>query len=153
MIPRQHRAKAAGVAATAAVFIGGWEGLQTVAYRDASPAQIWTICYGSTEGVKPGDRKTVEECNALLEGELREKYIPGVEACLRAPATDRQRVAFYSFAYNLGIGRFCKSIAPVWNAGDKAGACAKLLRFNTAGGIPLRGLTRRRQAEYELCSG
>ena len=145
------KGKVTGVAAAAALFIGGWEGLQTVAYRDASPAQIWTICYGSTDGVKKGDRKTVEECNALLESELREKYIPGVEACLRAPATDSQKVAFYSFAYNLGVGRFCKSIAPVWNSGDKAGACAKLLRFNTAGGIPLRGLTRRRQAEYELC--
>ena len=135
--------------AIAAPLVMGFEGLRHTVYSD--PIGIKTYCVGETRNPERRYYST-EECNALLEGELREKYIPGVEACLRAPATDRQRVAFYSFAYNLGIGRFCKSIAPVWNAGDRAGACAKLLRFNTAGGIPLRGLTRRRQAEFDLCS-
>jgi lysozyme len=37
------------------------------------------------------------------------------------------------------------------NAGDYTGACNQLLRWNRAGGKEVRGLTRRRVAERELC--
>nr|WP_241482183.1 hypothetical protein [Leisingera sp. ANG-Vp] len=39
--------------ASAVSFIGQWEGLRTEAYRDV--VGVWTVCYGETKGVKPGD--------------------------------------------------------------------------------------------------
>jgi len=36
-------------------------------------------------------------------------------------------------------------------AGDYAGACEAILLYDKFHGKPLRGLTKRRQAEYQLC--
>ena len=39
------------------------------------------------------------------------------------------------------------------NAGDYAGACLQVLRWDKFNGKPLAGLTKRRQVEYEQCMG
>lgn len=146
------RLKAAAIGGSLVGLVGGFEGLRQSAYPDpATHGKPWTICYGHTEGVKPGDRKTVEECKALLIKDL-DVYANGVEQCIRVPMTDGQFIAFVSFAFNVGVGTFCKSsVAGLTNQGHAREGCDRLLNFNKAAGVTFPGLTRRRQAERAYC--
>lgn len=140
---------AVGILAVAVV--GDFEGLRTKAYRDV--VGIPTVCFGETRGVKMGDRYTVEECRAMLGRGLVE-FETGMTKCLKNPARipDKTYVAFLSFAYNVGTGAFCKStLARKANAGDLKGACNELPKWNKAGGKVVRGLTKRRAEERQLC--
>lgn len=140
---------AMGALALATPFIAQWEGLRTNAYYDV--VGIPTICYGSTSGVKITDKKTKAECDALLNDEIRE-YMNAVELYVKVPLPDTRKAALTAFSYNVGIGAFKKStLLKKLNAGDTRGACNELLRWNTAGGIPIKGLTRRREQERNLC--
>jgi lysozyme len=144
--------KGGAVAALAVALVGGFEGLRLNAYPDpATRGYPWTICYGSTEGVRPGDKKSLDECKALLVKEL-DVYADKVEDCIKRPMSDETEVAFLSLAYNIGTGGFCKSsVARLYNAGDGRGACDAMLRFNRANGIVFPGLTKRRTKERQLC--
>jgi len=55
------------------------------------------------------------------------------------------------FAYNLGIGSYCKYIAPQLNSGATLAACNHLLKFDHAAGVVFPGLTKRRERERQLC--
>lgn len=143
----------AATLAAAAAFITPWEGVRTLAYRD--PVGIWTVCIGETEGVKPGDRYTPAQCTEMLKKKLP-RYWNEIAACMGPELVDRQteqrKVAFISFAYNVGSSAFCRStLLRKLRAGDVRGACNELPRWDKAGGQSLRGLTRRRKAERELC--
>lgn len=152
LIPEQHRRKA-GAVAIAVGLVGGFEGLRQTAYQDFSPARVWTVCYGETDGVKRGDHYSKAECDAMLAGRL-EEFERGVRSCVSASLTDRQMAASISLAYNIGVGAFCRSsVARAFNAGDIRGGCDAFLRFNRAGGIVFPGLTKRREAERQLCLG
>lgn len=144
--------KGGAVAAMAVALVGGFEGLRQNAYPDpATQGQPWTICYGSTNGVKPGDYKTVEQCKAVLVQELQ-VYSNGIEACVRVPLPDARLVALTSFAYNVGVKAACGSSAVnLINQGKTAEGCEALLKWNRAAGIVFPGLTRRRQKERQFC--
>lgn len=144
--------KSAGLAAVCVALVGTFEGLRTKAYPDpATHGAPWTICYGETKGVKRGDVHTVAECKAMLVNSL-EGYATSLERCTKQPMPDGAYAAFLSLSYNIGSGGFCKSsVARLWNAGDRRGACDALLRFNRAGGRVLAGLTRRRKDERAMC--
>lgn len=146
----------AAILATAAAFVGPWEGLRTDAYLDriASPA-VWTVCYGETRGVKAGDSHTPEECAAKLSAALGE-FRGRLAACIPALPDQPEgvQVALVSWAYNVGTGPngACGStLARLANAGDWRAACDQLPRWNKAGGREVRGLTNRRAAEKALC--
>ncbi len=147
------RLKKGSMAAVLAVgLVGGFEGLRQNAYPDpATKGPPWTICYGHTEGVKPGDRHTVEECKALLISDLA-IYAGGIEGCVTVPLSDERFVALTSFAFNVGVGAACKSsVVKLINAGRTRAGCDALMKWNRAAGIVFPGLTRRRAAERELC--
>jgi len=130
-------------------FVGAWEGLQTVAYRD--PIGVATACYGETRGIKMGDRFTKEQCDAMLADGLLE-FAAGIERCLPPGTPDTRRVAAVSLAYNIGQGAFLKStVCRRLQAGDVQGACDAFMMWAKAGGIEFRGLVNRRKAERELC--
>lgn len=140
--------------AAAVAFVGPWEGQKTEAYLDriANPP-VWTVCYGETRGVQRGDRYTPEQCKAMLAVALQE-YHDDLAKCI--PALPQQsvevRVALSSWAYNVGVGAGCSStLAKRANAGRWKEACDQLLRWDKAGGVTVRGLTNRRQAEHRLC--
>lgn len=142
--------RAAPWVAAATVFVGGWEGLQLVAYRDV--VGVATVCYGETRGVRMGDRHTKAECDAMLAEGLSD-FAEGVRACVPFDALPvPTQVAVVSLAYNIGQGGFCRStVARKLREGDRAGACDAFMAWNKAGGVVWRGLTRRRAAERELC--
>ena len=154
---RKRAATTAGTAAVlaaAAAFVGPWEGERTETYLDriASPP-VWTVCYGETRGVKPGDRYTSAECSKMLMAALGE-YRDQLTRCVPALPQQPQgvQVALTSWTYNVGAGAACSStLARLANAGDWRAACNQLPRWNKAGGKVVRGLTNRRAAEQKLC--
>lgn len=151
MAPPRLR-KGTAVAALAIAVVGGFEGLRQNAYPDpASGGKPWTICYGHTEGVKPGDRKSIEECKALLLSDLT-VYSEGILSCTTVPLTDERFVALTSFAYNVGVQTACRSsVVRLINQGSTRQGCDRLMQFNKAFGITFPGLTARRARERELC--
>lgn len=136
-------------AALAISVVGGFEGLRLNAYRDV--VGVATVCYGETRGVKMGDRHSKAECDAMLLKGLAE-FEAGVLACTPITMPDARLVATVSLAYNIGTGAYCRSsVARLLNAGATRQACDAFLKWNKAGGIVFPGLTRRREAERQLC--
>lgn len=135
-------------------FIGRWEGLRLEAYQDI--VGVWTVCYGETKGVRPGDSYTQAECDAMLSREIL-AYRDGLRPAFtsdtlesRMPVT--RDLAFTSLAYNVGVGAASGSTAVRrLNDGNVAGACQAIGWWNKAGGRVVRGLVNRRSEEVELC--
>jgi lysozyme len=146
--------KGGAAAALAVAVIGGFEGLSLVAYPDpASRGPPWTICYGHTGHVTPGERDSLLQCKALLQADLG-VYATGVERCVHDAdkLPDARYVALLSLAYNIGVGGLCSSsVVRDLNAGDVQRACDDFLKYNRAAGIVWAGLTRRRVEERQLC--
>lgn len=140
------------VAVVCVTLVGGFEGLRLNAYPDpATKGPPWTVCYGETAGVKPGDHHTVEECKAMLVSSL-ETYAEAIERCVLVDLPDERFIALTSFAYNVGTGTACKSsVVRLINEGRTRDGCDALLRFNRAAGIVFPGLTKRREREREFC--
>lgn len=133
----------------AASFISYFEGRNLVAYLD--PVGIPTICEGVTRGVRLGQVATEQECDVRLSEEVR-RAAAAVDRNVRVRLTPTGYAAWVSFVYNVGERNFAKSTAlEKLNAGDTVGACNEMPRWVYAGGRKLKGLVKRRQAEFELC--
>jgi lysozyme len=128
------------------------EGVKLQGYRD--PVGIATSCVGHTgPDAVVGKRYTEDQCQTTLNADL-EKHAQGVLACVHKPMTDGEKAAFTSFAFNVGVAKFCSSsMARKANAGDMKGACAELSKWVYAGGKPLPGLVKRRADERAICEG
>ncbi|MDX1977316.1 MAG: lysozyme [Pseudanabaenaceae cyanobacterium bins.68] len=125
-----------------------FEGLELSAYL--CPAGVWTIGYGHTGDVHPGDRITAQEAEGLLREDL-DYFERQVSRLVRVPVTDNQYAALVSFCYNVGEGALADStLLRLLNASDYAGALEQFMRWVNANGVPLPGLVRRRQAEKAL---
>jgi len=81
--------------------IAEFEGLRLVAYQCS--AGVWTIGWGETDGVRPGDRCTKEQADRWLLEDLEERVRAVRDACT-LPATDAELGAMVSLAYNIGMG-------------------------------------------------
>ena len=140
------------LSASALVGIAVHEGYREAAYRPV-PGDVPTIGFGTTAGVQMGDR--IEPVQALVRKLADVQQFEGaLKQCVRVPLHQHEYDAFLSLAYNIGSGGFCGStLVRRLNAGDYAGACAEILRWDRFRGEPLRGLTLRRQAENRQCLG
>jgi lysozyme len=128
------------------------------AYLD--PVRIWTIGWGHAIvygvhflhglGNKELARSlypegiTKPQAEDLLRQDVAET-VREVEHLVKDPLTDNQFAALVSFTFNLGPGNLTKLLRK-----GLANVADRFLLFNQAGGKPLKGLTRRRQAEREL---
>ena len=139
----------AAALALATTMIATFEGLRLTPYRD--PVGILTVCYGHTGAdIQARKKYTREECTQLLRRDIA-RHAQAL-ACITRPLNEYQQAAFVSFAYNVGAGAFCRStLVKKANAGDMAGACAELSKWNKAGGKVLPGLVKRRAAERAMC--
>lgn len=139
-------------------FIADREGESLVAYQDVG--KVWTICNGETEGVRPSDRMTPEQCRALTQSRVGQ-FMGKVDALLQPDVPPATLAAHTSFAYNVGINGYAKSqTLKLSNTGDIMAGCDAMMNWYTAGGRDCRvrgngcyGLVLRRQDEVKLCKG
>lgn len=159
MSPKQ-RALAAALTVSAGVLVSTAlkEGYRGEAYPDpATKAAPWTIGFGETNGVKPGDRTTPERALIQLKKSL-DHHAAGVARCVHAPLSQGEFDASVDLAYNIGVAAFCRSsIVQRFNAGDYEGGCMAFLLYTKArvNGklVELRGLVLRRRANFRTCIG
>lgn len=121
-----------------------FEGCRLTAYR--CPANVLTIGYGHTAGVKEGQTITQAQAESYLKTDLA-KYESNVmkyndKYCWNQNEFD----AMTSFAYNLG------SINSLTANGSRSKnlVASKIELYNKANGKELAGLTTRRKAEKAL---
>jgi lysozyme len=133
--------------------IKSFEGLRLDAYQDQ--AGVWTIGYGHTAGVAPGQLVNQELADMFLRSDLgrAETYVAVVTRDV--PTADDQFAAMVSLCFNIGSGNFRTStVLRRHRTGDYQLAGAAFLLWNKlhADGrlVPSKGLTRRRAAERAL---
>lgn len=128
-----------------------YEGYSAKAYPDpATGAEPWTIGYGHTRGVQPGDETTHEQALQYLHDDVQDA-LGAVDRGVVVPLEQNQIDALASFIYNVGAGNFFRStLIRKLNEGDFLAAADEFLKWDHAGGKVMAGLTRRRKAEREM---
>ncbi|CAA2931023.1 lysozyme [Arsenophonus endosymbiont of Bemisia tabaci] len=139
-----------GAVAIVAVLVQWNEGIRHKPYKDGG--DVLTVCYGHTgEAVIPNKRYTDEECQALLESDLK-AAMSVVETQVTVPLTEMQKAGLASFVYNVGSGAFARStLLHKLNSGDIQGACDEMRRWKYNEGKVSKGLVNRRAVEREIC--
>jgi len=123
------------------------------------PGDVPTIGFGTTEGVKLGDKTTPPKA---LERALRDvsTFEGALKRCVTAPLSQAEYDLFVDLSYNIGATGFCTStIVKRLNARDYAGACDAILmwkKFNgfdctTPGNRICAGLWTDRLRVHALC--
>jgi lysozyme len=145
------------IAALALSFAGAVGIIVSEGYTDKAvipiPGDVPTIGFGTTDGVKLGDR--TDPIKAILAKQRDvQKFEGAIKQCVKVPLYQYEYDAYLSLAYNIGPGAFCGStLVRLLNAGDYSGACAQVLRWNRAQGREVKGLTIRREREHKQCLG
>ena len=123
--------------------IKSFEGCRLTAYK--CPAGVWTIGWGHTGGVKPGQKITQAEADQMLVSDMA-AYESKVNKYSKYNWNQNEFDALTSFAYNVG------SIDQLTANGTRSRAeiAAKITQYNKGGGKVLAGLTKRREAEKKL---
>ena len=131
-----------------------YEGYKTTPYR--CPAGLYTVGYGHVigNGLQLPDEWnrtfSLGEIDELLRTDLA-RFERGVLRYCTVYITQSQFDATVSFSFNLGLGVLQRStLRQKLNRGDYDGASKEFLKYTRAGGKVLKGLVRRRQAEYNL---
>ena len=108
---------------------------------------MWTIGYGHTEGVRPGQRCTRLQAEAWLREDLA--VAAGEVGALGLELTQGQAEALTDFAFNLGIGALKGStlLRKIRAGAGKDGIQAEFRRWVYAGGEVQKGLVKRREWE------
>jgi lysozyme len=143
--------------AIAAALCRTFEGYLAAPYL--CPAGVPTIGYGATY-YEDGTRVqlldppiTKARAEQLLLWHLEKRYLPQVLAACPSliHETPERLAAIIDFTFNLGAGNLrASTLRKRINAGAWGDVPNQLMRWNKAGGVVLRGLTRRRQAEANL---
>lgn len=126
-----------------------WEGFRSQAYQ--CPAFIWTIGYGHTGGVKPGDEVTQDMAVRQFEKDLTlyENYVRFIFDDVEL--TQRQFEAAVSFCYNAGPGNCWKADWVVFlKAGNVSAAAVSLGKWGQKQWKTAPGLRERRKFESLL---
>jgi len=122
-----------------------------VPHRYEDPVGIPTICFGETDKeVIRFDTLNREQCTVLLGASLAE-HARYVAPCINREIKPHEAAAVLSWSYNVGVGAACRSTL-VRKLNDGQEWCSELKRWNVAGGQVLKGLVKRRDAEYQMCT-
>jgi GH24 family phage-related lysozyme (muramidase) len=122
------------------------------------PAKVWTIGWGAT-GADPfnggkigkGTVWTQEQCDMRFEQHLAQFEAAVREGIGKAATSQAQFDAMVCLTYNIGAAGFRRStVLRKHINGDFDGAARAFLMWNKVKGKPMRGLTRRREAEAAL---
>lgn len=142
-IAMTHRITAMGLG-----LIKDSEGYRSESYQDS--AGVWTIGYGHTGDVTPGQVIDQAEADRLLLAD-----VAWAEDCVNSTVSvdldGAHFDALVSFVFNVGCGAFKNStLLRKLNAGGYAAAAAEFDRWVHAGGKRLRGLEIRRAKERRI---
>ncbi len=113
------------------------------------PAGYWTIGWGH---LCTKDHPPIDEAQGeIYLTEDIEKARAAVMRLITWPLTNGQVDALTDWVFNLGAGRLLAStLRAIINRGELDDVPAQLRRWIYAGGQPMRGLKRRREAEILL---
>jgi len=149
------------LAASTLVGIAVHEGYKDEAYVPAR-GDVPTIGFGTTSGVRMGDKTTPVRSLVRLLDEIENEYAEGVKRCVKVPLYQHEYEAYVSLAYNIGVPTFCRKALPgkppnlidLINAGEYAKACGRIEAFKYGPGKKiLPGLVKRRAEERAICEG
>jgi len=128
-----------------------FEGCETKAYQCS--ANVWTVGYGHTRGVREGDEITQDKAEYFLLEDLKhfEDYVDRlVEVSLNQDQFD----ALVAWTFNLGPTNLGEStLLKKLNEGHHDEVPSEMARWNRSNGQILEGLKRRRKAEGLLWQG
>ena len=126
------------------------EGCRLQAYQDA--AGVWTIGYGHTYGVRPGDKISQQYADDLLKEDIEhaERQLMALHDSEILNMTPQQLDAVVSFVFNLGIKRWQYSTLRrcIMLGKPKEVIRKEWMQWVRAGGKQLPGLVKRRQWEF-----
>ncbi len=124
-----------------------FEGCRLQAYQDA--VGVWTIGYGHTNKVMPGDRISQYLAEEYLREDIAkaERQVRVLGVC----KTTGQLEALTSFVFNLGISRLRAStlLKVIRAGGSEANIRHEFLQWALADGRRMKGLVKRRQWEAD----
>ena len=127
--------------------IKGFETLELKAYK--CPANVWTIGYGHTRGVKIGQVITEAQADALLKGDILvvEQFLNG----LNITFTQGQFDALVDFCFNIGQQKLLNStlLAKISVHASDDEIAEQFRRWVYGGGKKLDGLVKRREWEVK----
>jgi len=159
--PSRMQIGALVLAASTLVGIATHEGYKGEAYIPV-PGDVPTIGYGTTAGVKMGDKTTPVRSLQTLLDEIDSVYAQGVRRCVTVPLYQHEFAAYVSLAYNVGVPTFCRKALPgkshnlidLINSERYAEACVRIEAFKYGPGKKvLAGLVKRRAEERAICEG
>jgi lysozyme len=154
-IIERHRPEVDSVSNAGLAEIAGSEGFRAKAYPDpATGGEPWTIGYGETQGVRPGQTTTRAAALKRLIARVNHDYLAPVLRYCRSVGFEPkqgQADALASLAYNLGPGIFKRgtAIGEAVASGDRMRIANAFRVYDKAGRPPRRmlGLTLRRGRE------
>jgi lysozyme len=126
-----------------------YEGVVLVGYRDVTGTP--TKCMGDTADVVVGKRYTLAECRDSM---IRQIIAHAGPALRCAPAIKGHALVTWAagdYAYNAGVGRFCRDVAPYFAHGNWRGGCFAMRVPTTSKGRVFPGLVNRRHDEVAAC--
>lgn len=123
-----------------------FEGLRLEAYQCS--ADVWTIGYGHTAGVRKGDVITKATAARMLADDVSE-FESAVNNAVTARLTQNQFDALVSLAFNIGATAF-KNSTLVKKLNLRDDAADEFLRWRYVNRVESPGLLRRREAERAL---
>lgn len=134
---------------------GTFEGLKNEPYQDIGG--VLTACYGETEGIKPDESFTDEQCAQMLAVSLSYHNEPLED--LGYQLSPNVHIATLDFTYNLGTNALRRStLYRKLKSGEDA--CGEFNRWVYAAGRDCRvksngcyGIVVRRDIETRLCTG
>ena len=116
-------------------------------------ANVWTLGYGHTKGVREGDECDVERAEDMLINDLQE-FERWVNELVKVELSQHQFDALVAWTFNLGPTNLAEStMLKRLNVKDYEIVPTEMRRWNRAGGQVVDGLVRRREAEALLFSG
>jgi lysozyme len=117
---------------------------------------VWTIGFGNTfyengDRVKEGDVITQQRADELAKF-IIDQFAVSIAPFILQPLNENQFSACVSLAYNIGTGGFKRSsVFKKLNVNPTDPTIANSFRlWNKGGGVVLKGLVRRREAEIQL---